>query len=1179
MKRAVDSAANQPTAGRFGVVVVVCGILALALPGVLQAQPDTVEPVADQAAPVTTAAEPPAGLGTEQEFHLAGPGTTPLQLAHGFVHGSSLRVFVDGVRWEPDRDFRLRARSGTLVPLRSWAVADSTGRTPQPALVMVRYDFLPAPLPPRRDLRPVAPPPSADGRGPDGGLFAAGGSTTDWRSGNLQVNGSKTVQVSSGSRREMTVDQNLRLTIIGQLTPEISVRAFLSDDNLPVVPEGNTEELRDIDKVLVELSAPEWRATLGDFVAQRRGTTFGDYRRKLQGISLEADPGATGFEVLAGSPRGLYRTLQIRGQEANQGPYFLAGSGAAGNIFIVAGSERVTLDGQALVRGSDRDYVIDYVTGTITFTYRRLVTAESTIVVEYEEGEGPYGRTVVGGGARVDFDLPLIGPQGRIGARVIRERDDPSRLRTGELGPDDEAILRAAGDNTALAVAGGVTAAVPGEGEYDAQDVGGRTIYVFNEAGGAFDLALYYTGPGGGDYSLDRLTATGQKVFVFAGDGLGSYLIGRPIPLPQEQSVATFVAGVGDTSGSFVQGEWNAGVVDRNLLSEIDDEDNDGGAGRVEAHLARQPLAIGERGLGELDLTASWERKDARFQPFQVHRTIFDYDKWGLDDRARRAGFLDEAERETALDGKWRTGASGRRLELSGNLGDLAHGEGLQAQQAGGRAEWELWGGRGRHVVQQARADDSLDPLAIRRTNRTNELAWNIGPVVPSVQHSLRRWQDSEISGARAAGFALEEYGAGLASRPGHVLSWNVGFSRGLADSLRDGTWQTERDSRTTRAGLATGRLAGMRLVGEGTLRKITQPGGVDQTTRLGRVNLSGVWEQSASDWSLGYRVDNSRSEVLDRQIVFVGEGQGDFNEDGLYLGPDQGDYNMVLVGTDSLVATTGVVADLNWRQGFRFLGADRWYGAWTAMTLASVDARSTTDDVGGLLALDPDVIFDKETAVLGDLNFSEELVFLQHVRTVDLRSRFAYRETVDRQFADHPEDRTSRTWQVTGNLNLTRRTALKLRWQLESDRRYTDESALSSRRSIVIGGHRYELGWNYSPSTEVRLGLQGEYILRDDSISGVSQQEAALRPTGRARLRKAWTLQGDLRFADVKSDEPPGAVRPYFFPQKGTNIETSLRLAWDPSAFLTVSASWFTQKRSDRRWQHDVRLETTARF
>ena len=94
--------------------------------------------------------------------------------------------------------------------------------------------------------------PGADGARGAKALREAG----DWRDGGLRVTGSKTVQVSSGSRREMTVDQNLRLNINGRLTPEIGVRAFLSDDNLPVVPEGNTEELKDIDKVLVEISWP-----------------------------------------------------------------------------------------------------------------------------------------------------------------------------------------------------------------------------------------------------------------------------------------------------------------------------------------------------------------------------------------------------------------------------------------------------------------------------------------------------------------------------------------------------------------------------------------------------------------------------------------------------------------------------------------------------------------------------------------------------------------------------------------------------------------------------------------------------------------------------------------------------------------------------------------------------------
>ncbi len=120
--------------------------------------------------------------------------------------------------------------------------------------------------------------------------------------------------------------------------------------------------------------------------------------------------------------------------------------------------------------------------------------------------------------------------------------------------------------------------------------------------------------------------------------------------------------------------------------------------------------------------------------------------------------------------------------------------------------------------------------------------------------------------------------------------------------------WRRQRDSRTTRAGVASGRFAGMRLVGEGTVRRITQPQGPDQTTRLGRVNLSGQWDKTASDWSLGYRLDNSRTRVLDRQIIFVGDGQGDYNENGDYLGPGLGDHDLVTAATTEIPADADAV-------------------------------------------------------------------------------------------------------------------------------------------------------------------------------------------------------------------------------------------------------------------------------
>ena len=248
-------------------------------------------------------------------FPAAASAQTPasLKLAHSFIEPTSLRVLVDGMVWQPGVDYRLRAREGLWLPLQP--VGSQGG---EDVLVILSYRFRPAPLAPRVDLHEVADPPEL-AQGPATGPAAAAAASLE-PMGDLTVRGSKSVRVASGSQRELSVDQNLRLSISGQLTSDIAVKASLSDDNLPVVPEGNTEELRDVDKVLVELTASHWQATLGDFVAQRRRTVFGSYRRKLQGASLTAQPGALEAELLAGEPRGVYRTFQILGVAGNQGP-------------------------------------------------------------------------------------------------------------------------------------------------------------------------------------------------------------------------------------------------------------------------------------------------------------------------------------------------------------------------------------------------------------------------------------------------------------------------------------------------------------------------------------------------------------------------------------------------------------------------------------------------------------------------------------------------------------------------------------------------------------------------------------------------------------------------------------------------------------------------------------------
>lgn len=1144
---------QHPQAGRRGAWSVLLVATCLLVPAVAQGQVPADAPT-DTTHTLTS--------DQELEFFLVAAQRQPLVLAHGALVPGSFQLTVDGRPWHEGQDYRLRSRSGVVVPLRPWAESGQVVAT-------ARYRFqtgVDVPHVGWRRMAPAPPPVSADGA-----TARPDQPPTEWdldAGGDLNVRGSKSVYVSSGSNRELTVDQNLRLNVSGQLTRDIAVRAALTDDNLPVVPEGNTEELQDIDKVLVELTATRWSATLGDFVAHRTGSLFGEYRRKLQGFSFMARPEVGEVEGLFGSPRGRYSTIELQGEDANQGPYFLSGGESGQNLFIVAGSERVTVDGERLTRGQDRDYVIDYVRGTVTFTYRRLITAESLIVVEFEEGEGPYARSVVGGGG-----AGRLGPV-TLRARITRESDDPSRRRSGELDADDEAVLAAAGDDELLAVAPGAVQVEAGLGNYVQVGTGDDLHYEYAAEEADWQVEFFFAGAGRGDYRLSSLTETGVRVFEWVGMGDGNYRVGRQLPLPGEQSLLTLTADLGDTSGVRVHGEWHASSLDQNILSDDDDGDNAGRAG----HLSFESGNLGLAG-GALSLRAGYEDRAAAFRPFTVAKTIHDYEGWGLGERARREDFLNEHDRELAGGVAWRTGQGNRRLSLDVEAGRLDHGEGLSADRTTVKGAWAWRGAQARHTWREATSQDAVDPLDVWRREQDHELSWRLGPVVPRTGFRERTWRDDADTTGAGRGYRLEEVSAGLGSAPGAAWSWTGLFTHGIADSLRGTQWQHERDSRTWRASLTTPRLLGMRMVADGTVRQVERPGGQEESTRLARVDLSGSWANLGSTWNLGYAVDNSRTEVLARQVVFAGFGEGRYDQAGNFVGENRGDYEVILAGTDSLVATTTVKADLNWQQDMSVLGRDRLWTAWSSRTQLGVEARSLSDDMGRLLTLDPGLVFDDETAVLGRVDLTEEITLLRHLQTWDLRWRFDFRQARDRQYAQGREDRLERTHLVTVTWNPLPRLSLRLRGEHDSEERDTDAELNPTLLAYDALTRRLEGEGSWRPGPGSRLALSIETLTRDDARSGVTQDELALKPSSRWRVGERWSFNAELRLADVQSDEPTGAVRPYFFPTPGTNVEATSRLAWDPSRTLSFALAYFGRKPGGQEWQHDLRLKSTARF
>jgi len=110
-------------------------------------------PLSALAQPAAAAADSTArGALPEREYFLLQADRRPLILAHGAVDPASFVLRVGGERWQIDRDFALRARSGQVVPLREWSAGG-------PVIAVIEYRFQPGLGESRVALRPMAPAP------------------------------------------------------------------------------------------------------------------------------------------------------------------------------------------------------------------------------------------------------------------------------------------------------------------------------------------------------------------------------------------------------------------------------------------------------------------------------------------------------------------------------------------------------------------------------------------------------------------------------------------------------------------------------------------------------------------------------------------------------------------------------------------------------------------------------------------------------------------------------------------------------------------------------------------------------------------------------------------------------------------------------------------------------------
>lgn len=273
-----------------------------------------------------------------------------------------------------------------------------------------------------------------------------------WDDSRLRKSGSFVRGITVGSNRDLTLNSGFRMELDGNLTDDVEISAVLTDENIPIQPEGNTQTLQELDKVFIQLKHKSYSLTLGDYNLNESEMTFSNYSRKLQGLQVTGKYAKTTGMFAFANAKGKFNSNQFNGIDGNQGPYRLRGKYNEKFIIILAGTERVYLNGILLTRGETNDYIIDYASGELTFTPKVLMSTASRVTVDFEYSDRLYARDFYAG--NTSFSLPA--GLGEIKINAVREADNKNAPIDLILSESDKKLVANAGNDPLKAFKSGI---------------------------------------------------------------------------------------------------------------------------------------------------------------------------------------------------------------------------------------------------------------------------------------------------------------------------------------------------------------------------------------------------------------------------------------------------------------------------------------------------------------------------------------------------------------------------------------------------------------------------------------------------------------------------------------------------------------------------------------------------
>lgn len=450
----------------------------------------------------------------------------------------------------------------------------------------------------------------------------------------IKKTGSISRGISFGNNQDLSVNSTLNLELTGNITPNLKLLASVTDDNLPIQPEGNTNKIQEFDQVFIQVYNDELKIIAGDFWIYKPKGYFLNYKKRAQGLFLEynySNRENTNWKTYASGAfsKGKFQRQIIQGIEGNQGPYRLIGAENEPFIIVLSGTERVYIDGKLLNRGQEYDYTINYNTAELVFTARNLITKDVRIVVEFQYSDQNYARSLFSGGTHYTSEKL------EYWFNAYSEQDAKNQTIQQDLTIEQKKLLASIGDSLNLARTSSINKVgfIENQNLYkliDSLGIDSVLVFSINSDSALYQASFSYVGPNKGNYIYNTTNALG-KIFSWIapinGVSQGNYEAARIIITPKQKKFFSSGFSYKLKPNLTLESELAYSKNDINTFSKLDSKDDVGYSNRTRL-ISDHPFAKSDSIYRwNLHSVAEFEVLNKSFSPIEQYRSVeFDRD-------------------------------------------------------------------------------------------------------------------------------------------------------------------------------------------------------------------------------------------------------------------------------------------------------------------------------------------------------------------------------------------------------------------------------------------------------------------------------------------------------------------------------------------------------------------------